>query len=312
MSKSSVQQQSENYYRLFKEKPQQLEENLHELNCLPSQLAQTEKMSSLNQLLAGVAHEINNPINSIYGNLDFASEYIEDLLNLIDLYQRHYPNPAPAILNKCEAIDLEFLMADFPKLLSSMKVGIDRIREIVLSLRHFSRLDEAERKLVDIHEGIDSTLLILQSRIQARPERSGIEVIKEYGDLPPLECYPELLNQVFMNLLTNAVDSLEAYNHQRNSEEIQANPSRIWISTSVVDDCVIIRIADNGLGISEDVSSRIFDPFFTTKPIGVGTGLGLSISHQLVVERHRGILECHSAPGQGAEFVVKLPTRPPR
>ena len=311
MSKSSVQQHSENYYRLFKEKPQQLEQTLHEMNRLPGQLVQTEKMSSLNQLLAGVAHEINNPINSIYGNLDFASEYIQDLLNLIDLYQRHYPEPAPAILNKCEAIDLEFVMADFPKLLSSMKVGIDRIREIVLSLRHFSRLDETERKSVDIHEGIDSTLLILQSRIQTRPDRPGINVIKEYSDLPLVECYPELLNQVFMNLLTNAVDSLEAYNQQRNPEEIQGNPSKIWIHTSIVDDWIIIRIADNGLGIPEEVRSRIFDPFFTTKPIGVGTGLGLSISHQLVVERHRGLLECNSAPGQGAEFVIKLPTEVP-
>lgn len=293
-----------------RERAQQLEQILRELQQTQTQLIQSEKMSSLGQLVAGVAHEINNPVNFIYGNLMHANEYTQDLLGLVQLYQQHYLEPVPEIGEEIDAIDLDFIIEDLPKLLSSMRVGAERIREIVMSLRNFSRLDEAERKAVDIHEGIDSTLMILQNRLKAKPDHPAVQIIKEYGELPLIECYPGQLNQVFMNLITNAIDALDDYNNERSLKEILTNPSKIKISTEVENGHIKIRIADNGPGMKEEIRQRLFDPFFTTKPIGKGTGLGLSISYQIVVEKHGGELKCNSAPGQGAEFLIKLPIKP--
>lgn len=294
----------------LQEKNQQLEHTLQELQRTQSQLIQSEKMSSLGQLVAGIAHEINNPVNFIFGNLSHVREYSQDLLNLLHLYHQQYPNSTPEIQEEIEAIDLDFMMEDFPNLLSSMKVGADRIREIVLSLRNFTRIDEAEMKAVDIHEGIDSTLMILHNRLKAKPDHPNIQMIKEYGHLPKVECYAGQLNQVFMNLLANAIDALDEYNKQRSLSEIKANPSRIKIRTEVLDsDRVVIKIADNGSGMTEAVRQQLFNPFFTTKPVGKGTGLGLAISYQIVVEKHKGQLQCLSAPGGGAEFIIEIPLR---
>lgn len=308
---------------------EQLTQALQDLRKAQTQLIQTEKMSSLGQLVAGVAHEINNPVNFIYGNLVHVSDYAEDLLSLIALYQEHYSTPTSEIQKRAKEIDLDFLAEDLPKTLVSMKVGADRIRQIVLSLRNFSRLDQAEMKFVDIHEGIDSTLLILQHRVRAKGESSSIELVKQYGDLPLIECYAGQLNQVFMNILSNAIDVLE---ESFELSDVDAQPQCLPISTiqdtqtarklkhqkpatiriqTEMQDCdrVRIRIADNGKGMSEAVRSRLFDPFFTTKPIGKGTGLGLSISYEIVVEKHKGKLECVSSPGQGAEFMIEIPIR---
>ncbi|RCJ20063.1 hypothetical protein A6S26_04870 [Nostoc sp. ATCC 43529] len=294
----------------LRQQTQQLEEALKELQRTQAQMLQSEKMSSLGQLVAGVAHEINNPVNFIYGNIAPAHDYIHNLLNLINLYQEYYPYPVPVIQSEIAAIDLEFLMTDLPKLLSSIKIGAERIQQIVLSLRNFSRLDEAEYKAVDIHEGIDSTLLILDNRLKARPDRSGIEVIKEYEKLPLVECYVGQLNQVFMNILSNAIDALEERDQQRSKQEIKEYPSNIHIRTKIINNNQIaIQIADNGLGISEKIKQRIFDPFFTTKPIGKGTGMGMSISYQIITKNHHGTLECISSPGQGAAFVIVIPLK---
>ena len=330
-------------YAQSQSRTQELQQALEKLKRTQTQLIQSEKMSSLGQLVAGVAHEINNPVNFIYGNITPATEYIQDLMQLLQRYQNHYPNPPADIVEEIEIIDLDFLLADLPRLLDSMKIGSDRIRQIVLSLRRFSRLDEAEVKAVDIHEGLDSTLMILQSRLKSKSDSSGIQIIKEYGDLPPIECYSGQLNQVFMNLLVNAIDALEmSKSWQNRSEELLNSwndrkfddsdrtsnfPSAhsqaiqrlaeldnletptIWIRTEVVATQAIVRIFDNGPGMSETVSQRIFDPFFTTKSIGKGTGLGLSISHQIVVEKHQGQLECYSVPGKGTEFTITIPQK---
>ncbi len=271
-----------------------------------SQLIQTEKMSGLGQLVAGVAHEINNPINFIYGNLPHASNYTQDLLSLVRLYQEKYPNPDRDIDALREDIDLDFLVNDLQKMLTSMRVGADRIREIVLSLRNFSRLDEAEMKAVDIHEGIDSTLLILQNRLRPSATHTGIEVIKDYGELPLIDCYAGQLNQVFMNIVGNAIDALE-------KQKDRTHPHTITIRTRVSEgkSHAVIQFIDNGAGISPDHQSKLFDPFLTTKPVGKGTGLGLSISYQIVVEKHHGILMCCSELGNGAEFRIEIPISQP-
>lgn len=285
-----------------------LQQTLAELEQTQAQVVQSEKMSSLGQLVAGVAHEINNPVNFIHGNLSPLKESVGDLLDLIQLYQRHYPTPPREIQETSDAIDLEFLQQDLPNLLASLRVGTDRIRQIVLSLRNFARMDEAEFKAVDIHEGIDSTLLILEHRLKAKGNRPAIQVIKHYADLPEVECYPGSLNQVLMNILANAIDALEARDADRTKEAMQQDPSRIEVSTALVDaEWVEIAIADNGGGIPQEIQRQIFDPFFTTKPVGKGTGMGLSISYQIIAEKHRGTLECFSTPGEGTRFVIRIP-----
>ncbi|WP_445637415.1 ATP-binding protein [Nostoc sp. DSM 114161] len=292
------------------ERTTELKNTLEELQRTQSQIIQTEKMSSLGQLVAGVAHEINNPVNFIHGNLNHLQEYSQNLLSFVQLYQEYNVNPAPEIQIALEKMDLEFLQEDLPKILSSMKVGTDRIREIVLSLRNFSRMDESEFKSVDIHEGIDSTLMILQHRLKGKPEQREIQVIKDYGNLPPVECYAGQLNQVFMNILVNAIDALEESYAKGNDRQSKENSSQITIRTSVVNSTwVKVAIADNGVGISQELQQRIFDPFFTTKPVGKGTGMGMSISYQIITEKHGGKLECFSTLGKETEFIIQIPVR---
>jgi signal transduction histidine kinase len=291
-------------------------------------------MSSLGQLVAGIAHEINNPINFVYGNIAYACQYIQDILRLLQLYDQHYPQPVSEIQKIVEEIDLDFVKSDLPKLFNSMKLGADRIRDLVLSLRNFSRLDEAEMKSVNLHEGIDSTLLILQNQLKATAGRSEILVVKEYSNLPLVECYAGQLNQVFMNLLSNAIDALEesrvvSATFMLSNSQIPVSTPMITIRTGLEDVSdeeptlkssshpkgkplartphAVIRIVDNGSGMTEAVRQRLFDPFFTTKAVGKGTGLGLSISYQIVVKKHGGCIECNSTPGQGTEFVLTIP-----
>ena len=292
--------------RELEQQKNQLEHTLKELQETQAQLIHTEKMSTLGQLVAGVAHEINNPVNCVCGNLVHVGHYTEDLLNLIELYQKYYPAPDREIQELFEEIDLEFLIEDLPKAMSSMRVGADRIREIVRSLRNFSRKDDSQMILANLHEGIEGTLLILQTRFKARGNYPEIQVIKEYGNLPLVNCYAGKLNQVFMNLISNAIDALDEYNETRTSEEIKANPCQIRIKTEADENRVIIRISDNGPGMTDEVRQRLFDSFFTTKPAGKGTGLGLSISYRFV-EEHQGKLSCISSPGKGAEFIIEIP-----
>ncbi|MFB2978770.1 PAS domain S-box protein [Microseira sp. BLCC-F43] len=297
----------------LRQQTQNLEQTLRELQRTQSQLIQSEKMSSLGQLVAGVAHEINNPVSFIFCNITHADTYTQDLLQLIQLYQKHYPQPVAEIQAQAEAIDLEFMLEDLPKLLTSMKVGAERIQQIVLSLRTFSRMDEAQIKQVNIHDGIDSTLTILQNRLKAKPDCPEIEVSKDYGNLPLVECYAGQLNQVFMNILCNAIDALEEGHKSRvigHRKEDQSPIPTIRIRTQLIQpNQVIIQIADNGPGMTETVRQRLFDPFFTTKPVGKGTGMGLSISYQIITERHGGSLQCISSPGQGAEFAIQIPLK---
>lgn len=288
----------------------QLAQTLQTLSETQLHLIQAEKLSSLGQLVAGVAHEINNPVNFIHGNLTYVHEYVTALLQGIELYQQACPQLGTALLAQVEDLDLDFIRADLPKILASMQVGTDRIRQIVMSLRNFSRLDEAERKAVNLHEGIDSTLMILQHRLKATAERPAIAVVKAYGDLPLVECYAGPLNQVFMNLLSNAIDALEEHWNTCSSQGKVDFAPTLTIETEVIDaEWVALRFIDNGPGLSEVVCQQIFDPFFTTKPVGKGTGMGLAISYQIVVEKHGGTLRCVSRLGQGAEFILQLPLR---
>ncbi|KAF3891185.1 GHKL domain-containing protein [Tolypothrix bouteillei VB521301] len=266
-------------------------------------------MSSLGQLVAGIAHEINNPVNFLCGNLNYVNEYSKNLLSLIEKYQQYYNlKPNPEIEDLLEKFDLDFIKQDLPKVMSSMKFGIERIHDIVVSLRTFSRLDEAIIKTVNIHQGLDSTLFILQHRLQQTSQRKEIQLIKIYDRLPPIRCYASQLNQVFMNLLVNAIDAVE----QKIERAKQASENflpQIQIRTELREgEKVAIYIADNGVGIPETFKPRIFDPFFTTKPVGKGTGLGLAISHQ-IIEKHQGELRCISTVGQGTEFIIEIPLK---
>ena len=288
-----------------KAQTQRLQQALHELQLAQTQLIQSEKMSSLGQLIAGVAHEINNPVNFICGNLRYVAEYAQDLLHLLEKYQKFLPVAPPELESELDNIDLEFIMQDLPKLLNSMKLGTSRIVEIVQSLKNFSRHDEAEMKAVNIHDGIDGTLMILHHRLKADVHRPAIEIVKDYAKLPLIQCYPGQLNQVFMNVLANAIDALE---EGMGNEEISPPTAQITIRTAVLDhQKVVIRIADNGPGMKKEIIHRIYDPFFTTKDVGKGTGLGMAISYQIVVDKHGGILKCRSQPGEGTEFWIQIP-----
>ncbi|MGF1520936.1 MAG: ATP-binding protein [Leptolyngbyaceae cyanobacterium] len=275
-------------------------ENLRETQA---QLVQNEKMLALGKLAAGVAHEINNPINFIHGNLAHLDLYTQDILSLINTYLQYCPNPPQAVREKIKAIDLDFLMEDIPKLLKSLKVGSERIQKIVYSMRNFSRLDEAEFKVADVHEGIESTLLILHSQLEVTHTNQKIQILRDYGKLPPIECNPGQLNQVFLNLLSNAIDAVK---------DCQQQTKTIQIRTKVINqEAIAIYITDNGAGIPEKVKSHIFDPFFTTKPVGKGTGIGLSICHQIISKKHGGKLYFHSIPSEYTEFVIELPIHSP-
>ncbi|HBR76276.1 MAG TPA: hybrid sensor histidine kinase/response regulator, partial [Cyanobacteria bacterium UBA11159] len=317
----------------------ELEETLKKLQKTQTQLFQADKMSSIGQMVAGVAHEINNPLNFIYSNLSLTKQYTQQILELIELYQKTYGTSAPEINDKIEELDLEFLEEDLPKMLKSMEVGAERICQIVLLLKNFCHIDEAQRKLTDIHEGIDSTLLLLHHRLKAKGKKPEIYAIKEYGDLPKVRCNAGQINQVFMNILVNAIDALEdkikkSGMDNKNIEErrslsvascvlLQERDSElknqtcdlnlcpiptIKIKTDVVDNNrITISISDNGLGMTEDVQRRLFDAFFTTKPVGSGTGLGLTISYQIIVEKHQGKLSFNSEFGRGSEFIIEIP-----
>ncbi len=291
------------------ERTAELKQALQQVQQSQVQLVQSEKMAALGQLIAGVAHEINNPVNFIHANLNYMEEYTRIFLDFLQLYQKNYPNPVDEIQEQAEDVDLAFVQSDVIKTITSMKVGTERIREIVLSLRNFSRIDETKFKTVDIHEGIESTLMILQHRFKAQPQRPEIQIIREYDKLPLVECYSGQLNQVFMNILANAIDGLEEANANLTYQQIQDNPNQIVIHTSVVihSKSVEIAIADNGCGIPEHIRQHIFDPFFTTKPVGKGTGMGLSISYQIITEKHQGQLKCFSEVGLGTKFVIQIP-----
>lgn len=282
-------------------KSKDLEEAFNDLKMMEN------KMSSLGGLIAGVAHEINNPIGFLAGNLKPAQNYIQDLLNLLELYEAQFPNPGEEIEEEIEAIDLDFMREDLPKLLHSMQEGVKRIRDISTSLRTFARADKEKPIFFDVHKGIDGTLLILKHRLKASENSPAIEVIKKYGDIPLVECFPGQLNQVFMNILANAIDALEELNAEQSYSQIEANPSHITIQTLKEENCAIIRIRDNGKGMSEAVRERIFEQTFTTKGVGKGTGLGLAIAQKIIEEKHGGSLHCISEPGNGTEFVISLP-----
>ncbi|MBD2439115.1 MASE1 domain-containing protein [Nostoc sp. FACHB-110] len=292
--------------QMNEELEQRVEERTYELQQAQAHLIQQEKMSSLGQLVAGVSHEINNPVNFIHGNLNHIQNYTRDLLDFIKLYQHYYPEPVTEIQNKSKEIDIDFLQTDIIKIINSMNVGTERIHSIVQSLRNFSRMDEAELKQVDIHEGIDSTLVILQHRLQASPYFPEMQIIKNYGQLPKIECYPSHLNQVFMNILTNAIDALEELSTI--TDDLEEKAPTITIRTSMINaEWAEIAIADNGPGMSEEIQKNIFNPFFTTKPVGKGTGMGISISYQIITQKHTGQLKCFSTLGKGTEFVIQIP-----
>jgi two-component system NtrC family sensor kinase len=304
---------------------QELEVALGDLQTLQMKLIESEKMSALRVLVAGIAHEINNPINFVHGNLAYISTYTQDLLSLVQTYQQQIPHPPAALQQQLEAIDLNFLTEDLRNLITSMQTGTRRVRETILSLRNFSRLDEAEFKSADLHEGLDNTLMILRHRLEANSSRPAIQVIKQYDNLPLIECYPGQLNQVFLHLLTNAIDAIEekiqkyrSYspnNHQNTINYKQTlteanNLNTIWVQTEVESfHSIKITISDNGIGISEEARSCLFDPFFTTKAVGKGSGLGLSISHQIITEKHSGKLWCDFSAKERTQFILEIPIR---
>ncbi|BAU11113.1 response regulator receiver signal transduction histidine kinase [Leptolyngbya sp. NIES-3755] len=285
----------------------ELEHSIQQLKTTQLQLIQSEKMSTLGQLVAGIGHEINNPINFVSGNLKHIENYTQDLFRLIELYQTKQPEDE--IEEFIEEVDLEYLTEDMPKLIRSIHEGVDRLRDISFSLRSFARSDISSKVECQIHEGIESTIMLLKHRIKASEQHPEIQIHRNYGDLPPVRCYPGQLNQVFMNLIANALDVFEEQNAARSYEEISARPNTIWISTAIdtSTETATIRIKDNGSGISPEIQSQIFEPSFTTKPVGKGTGLGLAISRQIVMEKHGGKLDCHSVMGEGTEFTIAIP-----
>jgi two-component system, NtrC family, sensor kinase len=314
------------------DRTQDLQNALNNLKQMQMQMVQSEKMSALGQLVAGVAHEINNPVGCIYGNVEPARRYVQDLLTLVDLLLAENPDPSPDVTDFLEEIDFDFLRQDVLNLLGSMKLGADRIREIVRSLRNFSRLDDAVKKPADIHAGLESTLMILQHRLKAKPERDAIVVTRNYGDLPKVVCYGSQLNQVFMNLLGNAIDAIDEVlsnpasrslenrtlankNGEATPGETPPETGQIVITTHCSGSWVIIQIEDNGRGVSPEAINRLFDPFFTTKPVDRGTGLGLSISHHIIVEQHGGTIDYQSCTNlnsaHGTCFTIHLPLQAP-
>ncbi|MGD2183926.1 hybrid sensor histidine kinase/response regulator [Lusitaniella coriacea] len=287
---------------------QQVAERTQALQQAQLQLVQQEKLSALGQLVTGVAHEINNPIGCIVGNVDPLQDYISDLFAIINLYQEKFPQPGTDFEEELEAFDLDYIQDDLPKLIQAMKDGGNRIRHISTSLRTFSRTDKDHKVSFNLYEGLDSTILILKYRLKANVQRPAIKIIKDYGDIPEVQCFPGQLNQVFMNLIANAIDALDESNKGRTFEEIEANPNRITIQTEVSGERAIVRIKDNAKGMPEEVRAKIFEQGFTTKGVGKGTGLGLAIAHQIIVEKHGGTLTCHSEPGKGTAFIIKIPS----
>ncbi len=307
-SQAAISLQNAQLYQQAQNYAKQLESSLDELKNMQLQLVQSEKMSALGSLVAGIAHEINNPISFIGGNIKIANEFVNDLFGLMNLYQHHYPNPVKEITEEIEAVELEYLYEDLPKVISSMQQGVDRLYDLSISLRTFSRADTQKKVECNLHDCINSTLIILKHRIKASNTRPDIEIVTNYSDLPLIKCFPGQLSQVFMNIISNAIDALEESNSELSFEEIQLLPNRITITTSLTKNKqVLISIKDNGTGMTEEVKKSIFEYLYTTKPVGKGTGLGLSIVHQIIFEKHNGSIEVNSAPGKGAEFVISLP-----
>ena len=289
----------------------QLSQALEDLQNTQMQLIQTEKMSALGQLVAGVAHEINNPLSFIAGNIEHTEDYVQQLMEHLLLYQQEYPQAKSLIEKHAQKIELSYLLEDLPQIINSMRTGTERIYNISNSLRSFSRSDTKNKVYFDIHEGIDSTLLILRHRLKANEQRPNIDIKKDYGKLPLVNCFPSQLNQVFMNVIANSIDAFDEINQGRSYSEIQNNPNIINIATRFIEEhqVVTISIEDNGPGIPDDIKTNVFKHLFTTKTVGKGTGLGLSISRQIVEEKHQGKLKCISVPGKGAKFVIGLPLK---
>jgi len=315
-TKKTLQERTKELQEITEELEQRVEERtaevtkaLQQFQEAKIQLMQSEKMSALGELMAGIAHEINNPVNFIAGNISYAEEYIQDLLNLLNLYLDTFPEPGEEIENEIEAIELEFLKKDLPQLIASMKEGTERITNITKSLRTFSRADTSSKVAFNIHEGIDSTLMMLKHRLKANKKRPKIEIVKKYGKLPEIQCYPGQLNQVFMNVIANAIDAMEEGNEGRSFEELKLWPNQIAITTKLNEEktAVVVEIKDNGPGMSAEVQKKIFENLFTTKPVGKGTGLGLSISQSIIVEKHGGKLSCNSELGEGTELTIEIP-----
>ncbi|MBD2327988.1 response regulator [Alkalinema sp. FACHB-956] len=291
------------------ERTAELSQSLAQLQQAQVQLVQSEKMSMLGQLVAGIGHEINNPIGFIRGNITPMQDYIQDLFDLIHLYQEKFPDPGTEILDLAEMIDIDYLAEDLPKIMRSMEQGVDRLQEISLSLRTFARADIASKIEFSLHEGIDSTIMLLRHRLKANEKRPEIVIVKQFEPVPPISCHPGQLNQVFMNIIANAIDAFDDLNQNRSYKEIEACPNVITITITLDESKknAVVRIQDNGMGIPAELQNQIFEASFTTKAVGKGTGLGLAISHQIIVDKHHGQLHCVTKPNVGTEFIITLP-----